>query len=141
MLFQKIRAAALRTWLRHRLVCRRKVAVRIVRASIESVAATARFLFHQLAIRALRALYTDEILLDVLAIRIAAAGYEFAVASMAQHHIAIALGAKFFQRNIRHALALIKPPRGLAIRISGASHELAKASTLQDHYASAVLAV
>src|SRR6478672_9572321 len=130
MFLQQIRAAALRARLRHWLICRRKLARRIIRASIERVAAPPRFLFYQLAIRALRALHANKILLDVLAIWISAARDELAIASVPQHQVAPALGAELFQRDVRHALALIKPPRGLAVGITGAGHELPKAATL-----------
>src|ERR1044071_2939058 len=141
MLSQQVRAATLRARFRHRLVGRRELAVGIIRAAIEGVAAAARFLFHQFAIRAQRALYADEILLDVLALRITAAGNKFAVASVAQHHVAPALGAELFQGDVRHALALVQPPRSFAIRIAGAGHELAKTPALQHHHTSAILAV
>src|SRR6476646_4456831 len=127
MLFQQVWATTLRACFRNRLVCRRELAVRIIRAAIERVPTAARLLFHQLAIRALRALHANKILLDVLAIRVSAAGDELAIAPVAQHQIAAAFGAEFFQRNVRHTLALIAPPRGLAIRIASAGHELAEA--------------
>src|SRR5581483_3627341 len=141
MLFQQIRAAALRTGLRHGLVCRSEVAIRIVGAAIEGIAAAARFLLHQFAILALLALHADEILLDVFAVRVSAAGDKFAITSVAQHQVAPTLGANFFQRNVWHALALVKPARGLAIWITRTSHELAKAPALQYHHAAAVFAV
>src|SRR3954469_20223681 len=141
MFFQQVWAAALRARFRHRLVGRRKLARGIIRTAIECVAALPRLLFHQLAIGTLRTFHADEILLDVLAIRIAAARNKFAVASMPKHKVAVALGTELFQWNVRHALALIESPRGLAVRIAGAGHELAKAPALQYHHASAVLAV
>src|SRR5438270_5140842 len=141
MLFQKIRAAALRARLSYRLIRRGKLACGIIRAAIERITALSCLLLYQFAIGALRAFYADEILLDVLAIRISAARNEFTVTSMAQHHVAVALGAKLFQWDVRHALALVKPPRSLAIRIAGAGHELAKASALQNHHAPAIFAV
>src|SRR6266404_3686334 len=139
--FQQIRAAALRARLGHWLVRRCELALGIVGAAVERVAATAGFLLHQLAFFIQRALYPDEILLDVLALRISAARDELAVASVAQDQIAAALRAGFFQRDVWHALALIEPARGLAIRISSTCHELAEASALQDHHASAVVAI
>src|ERR1700731_526537 len=141
MLLQQIRATALRAGLSHRLISRRELARGIIRASIECVAALPRLLFYQLAIRALRALHADEILLDVFALRISAARDELAIASVAQHQVAAALGTEFFQRDVRHALALIEPPRGLAIGIAGAGHELPEAPALQYHHSSAVLTV
>src|SRR5579859_6850255 len=141
MLLQEVRAAALRTRLRHRLIRRSEIALGIIRATVERVAATTRLLLHQLAIGALRALHADVILLDVFALRIAAAGDELAITSVAQHHVAPALGTQLFQGNVRHALTLIEPPRGPAIRIAGAGHELAKTSALEHHYPPAVLAI
>src|SRR6185437_3552816 len=141
MLFQQIRAAALRAGLRHWLVRRCEVAIRIVGAAIEGIAPTARFFLHQLAILALRALHADKILLDVLAVRVSAARDELAVTPVAQHQVASALGAYLFQRDVRHALALIEPTRSLAIRITRAGHELAKAPALKHHYATTVFAV
>src|SRR5258707_1415139 len=130
MLFQQLRAVALRARLRPRLIRRSKLARGIIRAAIERVAALPSLLFDQLAIRTLRALHSDEILLDVLALRVSAARNEFAVASVAQHQVAPALGADFFQRDVRHTLALIEAPRRLAIRIAGAGHELTEAPAL-----------
>src|SRR5712671_1965612 len=130
MLLQQIWAAALRASLRHWFVRRRKLARGIIRAAIERVAALPCLLFYQLAIRTLRALHADEILLDVLALRVSAARNEFAVASVAQHQVAPALGADLFQRDIWHALALREPPRRLAIGIAGTGHELPEAPAL-----------
>src|SRR6185312_8697091 len=90
---------------------------------------------------ALRTLHPDEVLLYVLAFRISAAGDELAVASVTQHHVASALRADFFERNVGNLLALIESARSLAVRIARAGHELPKASALEDHHTSAVLAV
>src|SRR5579884_321785 len=128
ILLEQVRTTALWTLLGNRLVRGSEVALRIIRTAIEDVAATPRFLLDQLAVFALRTLHADEVLLHVLAFRISAAGDELAIASVTQHHIASALRADFFQRNVRNFLALIEPPRGLAVRIAGASHELPKAS-------------
>src|SRR6185437_4408961 len=83
----------------------------------------------------------NEVLLHILAFRIATTRDELTIASLAQDHIAPALWTKLFERNIGHAFALVEPARGLALRITGAGHELAEASALEDHRASAVLAV
>src|SRR5947209_12380415 len=115
MLLQQVRAAALWTSLRHRLIGRGEIALGIIRAAIKRVAPAARLLLHQLAIGALRALYADKVLLDVLAFGIAAAGNKFPVAPVPQHHVAPAFRTNLFQWDIGHALALVQPPRGPAI--------------------------
>src|SRR6202008_1041304 len=94
-----------------------------------------------LAVGALRTFHANEILLDVLAVRISAARNELTITPVAQHQIAAAFRAELFQRNTRHTLALVQPAGGLPIRIASKSHELPKAPALQDHHASAVLAV
>src|SRR5262249_38629931 len=107
----------------------------------ENIPATARLFLDKLAILALRALHSDEVLLDVLALWIPAARDEFAVSAMAQHHVAAALRAGFFQRHVGHALSLVEPARRFAVRIAGTGHELAEAPALEDHHPSAILAV
>src|SRR5262249_27702296 len=69
---QQVRAAAIRTLLRHRLVRRGELALRVIRAAVEDVSAP-RLLLHQLAIRALRTFHADEVLFHPLALGIAAA--------------------------------------------------------------------
>src|SRR5208337_315691 len=98
-------------------------------------------LFDEIAVFALRTLHANIVLLDVFAIRIAAAGGELAVAPVADHHVAPALGAEFVERNIGNLLALVEPPRGLAIGISRARHELAEPSALEHHHPAAVFAI
>src|SRR5205823_2612368 len=136
----QIRMAALRTLFIDRLPVGSKVALGILRAAVEKVAA-AGFLFHQLAFLALWAFHADEVLLDVLALRISAARGELAKTPVAQHHVPLALGTFFFQRNVGEFLSLVQPPRSFALRISGAGHELAKAAALQHHGAPAILAI
>src|SRR5215470_460050 len=123
-----------------RLVRGSELALRVVRTAIERVA-LACFLLHQIAVFAIRALHTDEVLLHEFTIRISGAGSEFAVTTVADHQIASALRAWLVERNIGYALALIEAARGLAIRITRARHELAKAPALENHHAAAVLAI
>jgi len=99
------------------------------------------FLFHQVALFAKRTLDPDEILLHVLAVRIAAAGGELAEAAVTDHHVAPALGAEFIERDVWNFFALVETTGSFAIGIAGASHELAEAPPLQDHHATAVLAI
>src|SRR5579859_1692417 len=88
VLLQQIRTAAFRTRFSHRFVCRRKVAVWLVRAPIKDVAAPACFLLNQLTIFALGTLHANEVLFYVLALRITAARNEFAVSAVTENHIA-----------------------------------------------------
>src|SRR5581483_1228847 len=132
--------SALRTFFINWLVVGGELAFWIGGAAVENIAAPG-FLFHDVALFAIRALHPDQVLLDVFAIGISAARGKFAKAPVTQHHIASALRAFFFQRNIGDLLALIQPAGGFAIRIPGARHELAEASALEHHGASAVLAV
>src|SRR5579884_1447606 len=136
----QMRIPALGALLRNRLVRRSELALRIIAAPVEGIA-FARALLDQFAVLAKRALHADEVLLHVFAVRIPAARGELAVAAMADHHIAPALRAKLFERNIWHFLALIEAPGRLAIRISCARHKLAEASALENHRAAAVLAI
>ena len=132
--------AAFRALFIDRFPVRSEVTLGVFGAAIEKIAA-AGFLFHQLAFLALRAFHADEVLLDVLAFRIPAARSEFAEASVAQHHIAFALGALLVEGDIGNFLGLIQPPRGLAFGISGAGHELAEAAALEHHGAAAIFAI
>ena len=140
ILFHQVLTPAARAFFRNWLVRGSVLALRIIAASIEGVAFT-RPLFDQLSVFALGTLHADEVLLHVLAVRISAAGRELAVAPVADHHIASALGAKFVQRNVRNLLALIQAASGLAVGIPGTRHELAEAPTLKHHHSSAVFAV
>src|SRR5205814_249466 len=92
------------------------------------------------SVLALRTRHPNEVLLDVFALRIAAAGDKFTKFPVPHNHIATALWAFFFKRYIRYLLVLIQAPRGAASRVSGASHELPEAPTLEYHRLSAVLA-
>src|SRR5215510_7530528 len=141
MFFQEVETAALRAGFRHRPVGRGKVALEIVEAAVKHIAPAPDFLLHQFAVFALRALYADKILFNILAFRIAAARDELAVASVAQHHVAPALRAYLVQWNVGHALALVKPPGGPAIGIACARHELPKAAALEHHDPPAVFTI
>src|SRR5207248_9416560 len=132
--------AALRAFFIDRLPIGSKVALGILRAAVEKIAATG-FLFHQLAFLALWAFHADEVLLDVLTLRVSAARSELAKAPVAQHHVASAFGTLLFQRNVGNFLGLVQPSRGLAFRISGARHELAEAAALEHHRAAAIFAI
>src|SRR5689334_7551741 len=132
---------ALGTFLWYRFVGCCELALRITRASVERVPATARTLLDQLAFLALRTLHPDEVLLHVLAIGISRARDELAIATMPQQHVASALWTLLIEWNIRHFLALIQTPGGFAVRIPCARHELAEASAFQHHGAAAVLAI
>jgi hypothetical protein len=123
-----------------RLVRRSEFALRIISASVESIA-LARPLLDQIAVFALRTLHADEVLLHVLAFGISAARRELAETPVPDHHVAPALRAKLIERNIGNFLALIQPPRSLAIGISRASHELPEAPALQHHHPAAVFAI
>src|SRR3954471_6279646 len=132
--------AATRALLRNRFMSRSKFALRIITAAIKRVP-LARALLNQFAVRAQRAFHAHEILFHVLALGIPAARSELAVTSMPDHHVPLALRAKFFQRNIGHSLALIQSPRGLAIRVTRAGHELPEAPALENHSPTAVFAI
>src|SRR5713226_1661707 len=138
--FDQVLATAVRALLRNRLRRRCELALRITPAAIKRVA-LARALFDQFAFLAIRALYADEILFHVLAVRISAARSELPETPVPDDHIAAALRTLLFKRDIRHSLALIETPRGLAIGITRAGHELTEASALEHHDAAAVLAV
>src|SRR5437016_5731830 len=86
LLHQIFALAALRTLLSNRLVRRCEFALGIIRAPVKHVPPPPRLLLHQVAFLALRTLHPDEVLLDVFAFGIAAAGNEFAETSVAQHH-------------------------------------------------------
>src|SRR5712691_1843600 len=131
---------AVGTLLRNRLGCRSELALRITRASIKRVALS-RPLFDQLALSAERTFHPDEVLLHVLALRISAARRELAETAVTDDQVAAAVRTLLIERNIRHTLPLIQPPRSLAIGIPRACHELPEASALEHHDATAVLAV
>src|SRR6185312_9799875 len=108
---QKFMTAA-RTLLGDRLVRRSELALGVIAAPIKRVSLARPFL-NQFSVFASRTFHTDEILLHIFAFRISAAGSELPIAPMPDHHIPLALRAKFFERNIRHPLALIQPSRRL----------------------------
>src|SRR4051812_18005428 len=119
---------------------RSKFALRIITAPVKRIA-LARPLLNQLAICAQRALHAHEILLHILALRISTTRSEFTVTPVSDYHIPLALGAKFFERNIRHSLALIQSPSSFAIRITCTRHELPEAPALQHHRPATVFAI
>src|SRR5450759_5047734 len=132
--------SAIRTLLGDRLRCGGELALRIISASVKSVA-LARTFFDEFAFFACGALHANEVLLHVFAVGISAAGGELAETAVPKDQVAFAQWAGFIERNVGHFLALIEPPRRLAIGITGAGHELAEAPTLQDHDAATVFAV
>src|ERR1700735_4395147 len=73
--------AAGRALFRDRFGCGREFAFGILRAAVKRVA-LAGALFNQFAFAAQRTLYADEVLLHILAVGIAAAGCELAVAAV-----------------------------------------------------------
>src|SRR5712671_1919383 len=119
---------------------RSEFALRIISAAVKSVALARAFL-DEFAFFAFGTLYANEVLLHVFALGISAAGSELAETAVPQDQVALAQWAGFIERNVRHLLALIQPPRRLAIGIAGAGHELAEAPALQDHDAATVFAV
>src|SRR5439155_392808 len=86
-------SCAPRAFFRDRPIRGCKFALRIIRAPVERIA-LARPLLDQLAIFALRTLYTDKILLHVLALRISAARGELAEAPVPDHQIPATFRAK-----------------------------------------------
>src|SRR5579864_7387271 len=141
ILLQQVWAAALRTFLGYRLIGRGELALGIIRTSVEEVSASPRLLLHQLAIFAQGAIDADVVLLNVFAFRIPAAGDEFSITSVTQHHVPVAFRTGFFQCYIRHFFALVESARGLAVRIPGAGHKLPETATLQHHNSPAVFAI
>src|ERR1700691_71669 len=132
--------ATARALLRNGFVGRSELALRVIGTTIKSVALP-RTLFYQITICAEWALYTDEVLLHILALRISTAGGKLAVAPVADHHVPSALGAKLVERNVWNLLPLIQAARCLAIGISRARHKLAEATALQHHDPAAIFAV
>src|SRR5208337_1684253 len=132
--------SAIRTLLGNWSRRRDELALRIIPASVKSVA-LARASFNQFTFLAFRALHADEVLLHIFAVGVAAARSELAETAVPQDQAAFAQRAGFIERNVGHLLALIEPPRRLAVGIAGAGHELAEASALQDHDAATVFAV
>src|ERR1700722_8841774 len=138
--FHQVLVAAVRALLRNGFRGRSEFALRIIPATVKSVA-LARTLFDQLALFAFGTLHADEVLLHIFALGISAAGSELTIATVAQDQVALAQGAGFVQRYVGHFLALIEPPGGFAIGVASTGHELPEASALQDHHPPAVFAV
>src|SRR5208283_2676637 len=87
---------AIRTLLGNGLRRGGELALRVISASVKSVA-LARAFFDQFAFFALRTLYADEVLLHVLAFRISAARSELAVTAVPQDEVAFAQRAGFIE--------------------------------------------
>ena len=77
---------ALRAFLRDRLVVRGEIALRVVGAAVKHVAA-ASLLLRNVALATLRAGDADGVLLDVLTLRIAAAGHKLAKPAVPQNQV------------------------------------------------------
>src|SRR6185437_14263678 len=84
-LLHHVGAAALRAFLRHGLVIRREVALGIIGAAPEDVAAP-RLALGQISLAALGALHAfNKVLLHILALRIPGARNELAISALAKH--------------------------------------------------------
>src|ERR1700728_210538 len=120
--FNQVAATALRAFLGNRLAPCHEIAFRIAIATVKRLPALGPALDY-FAFRAIRAWNTDRLLLDVLASRVIAAGYELAIAAEFLHQIIAALWTLFFQRNV---LALLSPDlfRRLALRVAGTGKKL-----------------
>src|SRR5215467_1369194 len=121
--FNQILMAAFWALLSNGFICRCELAFRIVAASIERVPLAGLF-FDQIAILAQRTFHADEVLFNVFAFGISAAGSKLAVTTVANHQIAPTFRARLVERNVGNLLALVQTPSSLAIRISGAGHKL-----------------
>src|ERR1700676_4735280 len=116
-LLQQIRALALRTLLRHRLVVRRKVALRIIRAAPEDVPSS-RLALSQIALAALRELHPlDQVLLHILALRITGAGHKLPISPVTQHQFLAAQRA-ILTRRLRSIQLLLLLLAQLANRLA-----------------------
>src|ERR1035437_6663690 len=138
-LLHHVRAAALGAFLGHGLAPGDERAVGIAVAAVERLALLGAAL-HDLALRALRALDADCLLLDVLAGGVIAARRELAEPAILHHQVVAALRALFVERRIL-LLRAADLFGGLAVGVSGAGQEGAEAALLQDHGAAAVFAV
>src|SRR5256712_635076 len=146
-LLDQVRRAALRAFFVDRPVPEDEVAVRIVRAAEEDLAA-ARLALDDLAalVAVLRTDDTGRLVLDVLALGIARARGELAEPSLLDHQIGAAartllvenlIGFRRFQPAV---LGRDQLSRRLALGIAGAREELAEAAALDRHRLAAVLA-
>src|SRR6266704_3422505 len=102
--------SAIRTLLRDGLRRRSEFALRIISAAVKSIA-LARTFFDEFPFFAFGALYTNEVLLHILAFGISTARSELAETAVPQDQVAFAQRAGFIERNVGHSLALIEPPR------------------------------
>ena len=123
-----VRAAALRALLGHGLAPGDERAIGVAVAAVERLALLGAAL-DDLALRALRALHADGLLLDVLAGGVVAARGELAEPAVLHDQVAVALRALLIQR---HVLRL-RPADllgGLAIRVFRTREEGAEAALL-----------
>src|SRR5581483_6621170 len=140
-----VRRTALRTTLRHRLQVRREVALWIARAAPEDIPRPS-FAFGNITLAALGALQPlNQVLLNVLALRIARARYKLPVRPRTQHQLLPALRTLLVQRHRRLLLLLLaQPPHRLARRIGvviRARHIRPEWPAPQHHHLAAVLAI
>src|SRR5262249_30261265 len=124
---------ALRAWLGHRPGPRRELAVRILVASVESLAAPGPP-FHELASAAgLGTGDAESDRLGRLALGITRAGDELPEASVLDHHGLAAGRAGFIGHLVGRLLASPQVLGVLAVRIAGAREELPEAAPLLEH--------
>ena len=116
-----------------------EVAIGIAVAAVEGLALL-RTALDDLALRALRALHPDGLLLDILAGGVVAARGELAEAAVLQHQVVVALRALFVERLIGLSLSAADLLGGLAVGVAGAGEEGTETALLQDHRTAAVLA-
>src|SRR5438270_4574021 len=146
-LLDQVRRAALGTLLLDRTVPEHEVAIGVIGAAEEDLAA-ARFALDDLAalVGVLRTQNARRLVLDVLALGVIGAGGEFAEAPLLDDEIRSAARALLVEDLIRLGrlqaplLGRNQLPRRLALGVSRAREELAEASALEDHRLAAVLA-
>src|SRR5262249_53205063 len=134
------RRVALRALLGDRPIPEHEVAIRIIRAPEEDLAAT-RLALDDLAalVGVLRALHARRLVFDVLALRVLGAGRELAVASLLDDEVRAAARAALLENLIwlrGFEAALLRRDqlsRRLALGISGAGQELTEATALDGH--------
>src|SRR5205823_481487 len=94
-----IRTAAVRAFLRHRLTPGDELAIGIPVAAVEGLTLL-RSPLDDFAFAAIRTLYSDGLLLDILASRVIAARGEFAETAGLHYQMIAALRALLFQRDV-----------------------------------------
>src|SRR6202023_3157820 len=107
-----------------------EIAFRIAAATIEGLSPLGTAL-HYFALRAVRARNSNGFLLGVFALRIIAAGDEFAKPSVLLRQIAAALRAFLVERHIRFFLPPSNAFGGFAVRIAGTGVERTEAALLE----------